>query len=79
MEKAKGVKPLPPYKKTMGNHQITFQMGTYTGKVHNTTFKNQTKDGKTTKTKIVGPTRRETMHTREQPFPSTRRKKSLMR
>ena len=76
---ARAGKPLPPYNETMRNHQITFQIGRYTGKIHNTTFKNQTKNGKTTKAKIVGPTRRETMHTREAPFPSTRRKKSLMR
>ena len=76
---AKAGKPLPPFKETMKNHQITFQIGTRSGKVHNTTFKNQTKNGQTMRTKIVGPSRKETSHTLENPFPRTRRKKSIMR
>lgn len=71
---AKAGKPLTPFKEKMGNHSITFQIGKYGKKTHNTTYKTQTNNGQTTRTKIVGPERRNNKQTRENPFPKRRNK-----
>ena len=63
--KAKGTKQLPPFKQAMANHKIRFDIkekkqpsGNY-DLVHSYHINKSTKNGKTTTTRIKGPTRKD--------------------
>ena len=63
--KAKGTKPLPPFKEAMGNHKVKFDIkekkqnsGRY-NLTHSYQINKTTKNGQTTTTRIKGPTRKD--------------------